>query len=909
MNTFELDEIEEEPNNIPQQQSAGESFDTSKFDERRNRLAERKPMKKRKKGYYSSLDVQAKLQQIDPNAVVQTGPGLPNWSWQSWRLSWTGPVSQGHTIQLWMLSPTWNRALTFLRIALLIAMAVLLIARRDMTWTRPKEEEDGFDKGDDDGLSPNGTVDGGSAGAATAVVAGLIAVVTLATPTPTLAQGTPSETMLKELEARLLEQSMCQGPCVVIGRAEIEVTDRTWTMRAEAHVQKDSSWALPGPADPLRLDTVKVDGQPTLQLRRDPGGLTSVRIPAGRHTLEVVGQLVNRNVVTVQFDEATRPRTVTFRSEMWAVDGINDRGVPDSSLQLTRRQPADTTGSKPESTAVQELPPWYQVTRDLALGMPWQLRTKVVRNDPSRPQLVKLPLVPGEKIISEGFRVENGQVLVDFPRGVSQVSYVGELPITPDITLTAATEQPWSETWNVECSRMWRCAFSELPPVRTIDGDRTYLPTWQPWPGEQLVITINRPKGIEGQASTVDQVHYKVTPGKRLLQANLEMTVRASQGGWQKVTLPEGAELQSVQINGASRNIRPRDQVVTLPLQPGQQTFLLTWQQPWERSIVEQMPTVKIGQAAVNARLAIHRGDARWLLWANGPAWGPAIVFWGHLIIILVLAVILGQFRTLHLKTWEWLLLALGFSQLPVPALIPVVAWFGLLHWRQRQPQSVWWRFDLLQLTLAGLTLICVVVLSAAIRTNLLIDVDMQVRGAQSTNHVLRWYIDQIGPDGALPAASIISLPILVWRLIMLAWALWLVSRLLVWVPWGWQAFSHNGLWRGPNRTPSIWPFDHKASDDNDQSTPPESDSPADTAAADDTDEESDHVSAHDTHEDADMADTAQDNAAKTDEAGEDDAPSSSTDDDNTEAQDTTDDVEAQDDTEADGGEPTSEPT
>ena len=767
---------------------------------------------------YSSQEVQAQLQQIDPNAVVQTGPGLPNWSWQSWRLSWTGPVRKDHTIRLWLLSPSWNSALSFLRVALLIAMALLLVARQDMTWTRRDEEG-----GDDDSPAPPST------GAAALLVAALAGASLAVAPGAAQAQeAAPRAELLSELESRLLAESMCGGPCVVIGQADITVQDRTWTMRAEAHVQKDSSWALPGPADPLRLDEVKVDGLPTLQLRRDPGGLTMVRLPAGRHTLEVTGRLVNRNVVTVQFDEETRPRTVTFRSEAWTVDGINDKGVPDSSLQLTRSQPSRPSGPKPEAGAAsQELPPWYQVERYLALGMPWQIRTQVRRDDSGRPQLVKLPLVPGEKVISEGFRVEDGQVLVDFPRGVSQVGYVSELPITPDITLTAAEGMPWSETWSVECSRMWRCGFSDLPPTRTIDTDRTYLPTWRPWPGEQLVITVNRPKGVKGQASTVDEVLYTVTPGKRLMQATLNMTVRASQGGWQKVTLPEGAELQQVQINNAARNIRPRDRVVTLPLQPGRQTFMLSWQQPWERSIVERMPPVLIGQSAVNARLTIHRGDARWLLWARGPDWGPAILFWSHLIVLLILATILGQFKALHLKTWEWLLLAIGFSQLPIPALIPVVAWFGVLSWRKMKPQASWWRFDLLQLTLVGLTLICVGVLSAAIRTNLLIDVDMQVRGAQSSNTVLQWYIDQIGPDGALPEASIISLPILVWRLLMLAWALWLVARLLSWVPWGWQAFSHDGLWRS-------WPRRSKNQPDGGEPQPdpaPAPDAPADAQA------------------------------------------------------------------------------
>jgi hypothetical protein len=39
----------------------------------------------------------------------------------------------------------------------------------------------------------------------------------------------------------------------------------------------------------------------------------------------------------------------------------------------------------------------------------------------------------------------------------------------------------------------------------------------------------------------------------------------------------------------------------------------------------------------------------------------------------------------------------------------------------------------------------------------------------------------------------------MVWRVAKLLWALWLVARLLKWLPWGWGAFSQDGLYK-------LWP-------------------------------------------------------------------------------------------------------
>lgn len=719
-----------------------------------------------------------RLQQVDPNAVVQTGPGLPTWQWKQWSLNWTGPVRADHRVSLWLVSPTVNRVLTVLRVLFLILMALALVARRDMTWAKGSFKPD-----------PNTPF----WRKIILLLLGALAVGAVSAPDLAYAQGPPPQT-LEKLKERLVSAQDCDGPCVVASRATVTVDGLRFTMTADVDAQKRAAWFLPGPADPLRLDKVTVDGVPTTRLRRDRGGLTAVRLEPGAHVVQVEGTLVGRDVVTVHFDGDTRPRQLTFASSDWDVDGLSKTGVPDSSLQLSRRGGGEE-GAPSEGAA--ELPPWYQVQRRVALGLPWQLTTIVTRPDGDRPSLVRLPLVTGERVITEGVRAEDGKALVDFPRGVTSVRYTSELPITPELVLKAPEGEPWSETWAVECSRIWRCAFEGLPALTSVPDGRTYAPEFRPWPGEALTIAINRPEGVEGQAATVDEVTYVATPGKRLLRANLGLHVRASQGGWQTVTLPEGAELQTVTIDGADHNLQMDGQVIKLPIKPGAQRLNLVWQQPWEREIIEEMPPVMLGSTAVNGRLTLNLGADRWLLWTTGPSWGPAILWWSHLVILLLVAVGLGRIRVLSLKTWEWLLLAVGMAQLPFVLLLVPVGWFAMFAWRKARPRESWWQFDLVQLSLVFWTLVSVGVLYGAIHTNLLFDVDMQVTGAGSSNHVLNWYVDRV-PE-TVPAAGIISVPLLVWRISMLLWALWLVARLLKWVPWGWRAFSHEGLFR-------MWP-------------------------------------------------------------------------------------------------------
>ncbi len=70
----------------------------------------------------------------------------------------------------------------------------------------------------------------------------------------------------------------------------------------------------------------------------------------------------------------------------------------------------------------------------------------------------------------------------------------------------------------------------------------------------------------------------------------------------------------------------------------------------------------------------------------------------------------------------------------------------------------------------------------------------MQIGGNGSSGYDLRWFEDRAG---AVPSdAWVLSVPLTVYRLLMLAWALWIAFALLRWLRWSWDAFSSGGYWR-----------------------------------------------------------------------------------------------------------------
>ena len=49
---------------------------------------------------------------------------------------------------------------------------------------------------------------------------------------------------------------------------------------------------------------------------------------------------------------------------------------------------------------------------------------------------------------------------------------------------------------------------------------------------------------------------------------------------------------------------------------------------------------------------------------------------------------------------------------------------------------------------------------------------------------------------GETPGGGVLSLPLWVYRVGMLVWALWLAASLVRAIGWGWRAFGVGGFWR-----------------------------------------------------------------------------------------------------------------
>jgi hypothetical protein len=710
-----------------------------------------------------------------PNAIVQVGTGIPSWQWNSYKLSWSGPVDADQTMQL-IIMPRW--LVSFLRllevVMLLLFTAVLAaeILKRQFT----------FPGGLRIGASP----------ASGLIAVGLISLL-LGAGQSAQAQF-PDAEMLKDLETRLLQPPECAPRCAEIVAADIDIGEHNVRMSLTVYALEEVAVPLPGSDAGWRPVAILLDGTAAGQVSRGPDQSLWIRLQAGRHKVILSGPIPAVDSLEIPFPAP--PRVVNAAGDGWFIAGVKDRRLLSGSLQLTRLRSAESADGtlRWESS---RFPPFVEVTRTLELDLDWGVRTIVSRVAPAQGALtLELPLIEGESVISENATVKDGKILVTMAPNVDRFMWRSTLERKSLLNLEAGNGVPWQEIWRVVVSGVWHVEFDGVPESESAgSGLDARMANFYPRGGESLALTATRPEGSAGKTLAFDSVDLRVQHGDRSIAATLALVYRSTRGAQHVLQLPTDAEVSSVSIDGQLQPLRADDGALTVPILPGEHTIELSWRSDGEVMPSTKTPIVNIRAPASNISVRMDLPRNRWLLATRGPTLGPAVLYWSELAVLILAAIILGRTGLAPLKTWHWLLLGLGFSTFAWPALGIVVLWLLVSGARERwNGQATWWRFNLIQIAYAALTVVALTTIVTNLPGGLLGTPEMNVTGNGSYGNSLRWFVDR--SDSVLPTASAWTVPLWVYKTLILGWALWLSFALLRWLPWVWRCFSSQGYWR-----------------------------------------------------------------------------------------------------------------
>jgi hypothetical protein len=753
---------------VEQEQTLDEADTIARQDSMRTGILEKKSARtssgklKSNSYYYRG---RSRVAQYDPSMINQTGPGLPAWKWNIIHMN-SGPVQRGQEIALTLIGPEVNLVLSFIRVALLILLALGISGIRYQKgggWQFPDLK---------------------------AILIIPVLVYCLFTPHALNAGEIPSPQMFEELKKRLLEKDDCFPDCADVLDMKINLTPESLEINMSVDSQVNVAVPLPGNPKHWLPQEVFIDGKKAGALYKTRNGLVTL-MPEGKHQLVLKGALPKYN--TVQLPMPLKPHHIKIKQKGWTSEGVHVDGSVDNQLQFKRITGEQRHVNQVLDTGV--LPQFALVERTLLLGLDWKIETRVERISPTGSAIVlDIPLIHGESIITEGVEVKNGSAKVNLDSQAKYVQWESVLDKVDAITLKHKETDLWTETWQVDVSPIYHMEYEGIPVILHQQGSR-WSPKWHPWPGEEVTVKISRPAGTEGQTLTIDKSRLEVRPGQRATDSKLALSIRSSQGGQHTVVLPEGAQLQEVRIGNKAQPIRQEGRNVPLPVSPGTQQIILQWRVHEGMSSQFNTPEVDLGIQSANTNIDVYLPLTRWPLYLAGPHLGPAILFWSVVIVILLVSLGLSKTGLTPLKFRHWFLLGIGMSQSSMALSLIVVGWLIAVHFRkQAKPGMDRRTYNAMQAGLAFLTVIAISSLIIAISQGLLGHPDMNIVGNGSSSGLLRWYQDYSDP--VLPRAGVFSIPMINYRLAMLAWALWISFSLINILKWGWINFTNPVIWQ-----------------------------------------------------------------------------------------------------------------
>ena len=730
-----------------------------------------------------------KAQRYQQNIQTQTGPGEPTWQWQNAQLDWSGPVTSDTQLRFYLTPPWVTRLLMFIQ-TLLLSSLIFVLTRELFRHTRSSNTGD----------KPPRTAP--PSNQAVKAVLCLICSFFGLSNTEMKAQNFPPEYLLEKWEERLLRKPECAPHCLALNQIRITVENENMLVRMRADT--GTQLALPIPTHTTwRIEKIEINGLENENLIRD-GQLQWLPLNKGINEV-VLHAAINSDTIVLPF--AITPHNVEVNAESWDVLGLVNQRVPSKSLQFEKREKS----TEKDSLLPAPIKPFVKVNRHIILDQDWTIHTTVHRLAPQAGAVaVNIPLLKSESVVSEiSPIIEQGEqrlVAVTLAANQNSTSWVSVLKPVKRIGLKGMNNSNFVESWSVETSPFWHIRTSGLTPVKNNQEQAPFIYRWLPWPGEQVIIETDRPIPVPGPTTTVESIALKAQPGARSTQLEATIQIHTSMGSDFRIEAPLGAELERVEIDNVKIPQQEDNNIVTLPLNPGQQTAKIMWSIPQGVAFKTSTPHLSLSTEPNNIQMNLTFPRSRWPLLVSGPDIGPAMLYWSVLLVMLFVAICLGQIvrrfkLNIPLQTRHWILLMLGMSTVNLLGILPVIVWFFAMDTSVRLKQGLTRRhFNLMQVGLIGISIIAAICLFATIPQSLLSTPNMQVAGNGSHNYFYQWYQDNSGVS--LPQGHVYSLPIEYYRLAMLAWSLWLAFALLRWARWSWQCFSHKRLWFSKKDTP-----------------------------------------------------------------------------------------------------------
>lgn len=692
------------------------------------------------------------LNHYQQGAILQAGRGTPNWNFNQVALSWDGPITADQDYQLYLITPPirvlWRLLLIITSTYWFICMVKTVIKRKTK---------------DSNNLSVN------------ALIFTTLSLLSFAT----FSGNFPEQKLLQELQSRLNPKALCIPNCATIESANIEAENQQMRIRLNYHALADVIVPIPH-SKYWSISEIKVNNETNSNIISHESK-PWIHLKTGVNTVVIQGIIDNKNNVSIEFPII--PGHVTTQSDNWQFAGIEGNTLTNDTLQLITSENINNASGEVQMTQIKQ---FVKVTRNLLFDDRWQLHTKIERIAPSTGAInLSVPLVANEQPYKTMQLNSLGNAIVSFAPTENTIEWRSVIDPSETLQLTANDSPSYLEIWRIISAPQWNIEISGIPIVAPqpseLDTTDFFEHIYMPRPGENITITVSRPKPIEGDIISIESIKTDYHLGKRTTKSTLEISYQATQSGNFEISIPTDAQVKKVSYDGIESNLVSENGVIPISSLPGKHNILIEIHTEKALNVNNLTPEIGINKYYSNLTQTIRIPRNRWLLWGKSEGVGPAFLYWGEILAFSIIAFFLARMAYSPLKFWQWLALGVAFGTFSWKAFTAIAVWLFFIGWKKSfrgfnaHYKNVFMQW--LSIILSGIIISTII---AAVGHALLSHPDMGVRGAGSSYYQLQWFLD-VG-NQSIPDITLFSVPLWWYKSLMLIWSVWVSFSLINWI-------------------------------------------------------------------------------------------------------------------------------
>ncbi|QDP00688.1 hypothetical protein [Thalassotalea sp. PS06] len=723
------------------------------------------------------------ISRYQADAPIQAGSGRPDWAWNRYGARWNSPVSSGQQMTTVILNPVVYNLIRITGLILLLILFWLTLGKSSLNnSSNPSSGLQTLTR-----LLSSASKAKGSTSAA--LLLPLVMIFTSGGAGQVQAQTFPQQELLQQLQQKLLQPPACHPDCATTQWVKVSAERQHLTLDISIHAQQSVAMALPH-SEQWQPQSVELNGKPAGVMIKK-GAHNYLLLPAGSSNIRLLGKVFQQDTISLNFQD--RPQAITHDIRDWEISGLHRGKMQNRTLELVPKADSEQTDGE---SFKQSIKPFVEIQRKLAFDQDWYLFTTVTRKAPAKGAInLDIPLLPGEKVYTADIVIKDDNVTLSMSADDDIVTWRSNIPRLEEFSWNNPSSESFYQHWQVLVSPSWHVQLSGVPSaIFDFEREDYYEYNFFPQDNEQLLFQVTRPAPVPGESLAIDNVTVEWQSGKRLSKLNLAFDYRATQAQQHKIFVPEGYQVSEVIVDEKRLQLQSNEQELMLPITPGEHHYQLAFSSNQGVEVSNDFPVFNLNAPISNIRNQMPLTSERWLLATSGPAVGPAVVYWGELLVFIFVALILTKANIAPLSLWQWLLLGVGISTNNWSVIVMLALTFAAIRFYQKPEDNKHWRiYNLGKLTISLFALFSMLALLAVIPMALLSAPDMGIAGNNSGSYGLNWFADR--SDGETSSIWILSLPILVYKAVMLLWVMWLSFTFIGWVKWGWKRLTDDGFW------------------------------------------------------------------------------------------------------------------